>query len=274
MSNSSLVNVNVPASTSNYSQGRSGRKIEMITIHHMAGVLSAEQCGNIFARAGRGASAHYGIGNDGRVGQYVDEANTAWANANWDSNCKAVTIETSNCQVGGNWAVSDVALNKLIQLVADVARRNGLGTLVKGRNVTWHSMYCSTTCPGQYLLSKMDYIISEANRINGNASSNSSSSNNKSNEQIANEVIAGQWGNGDDRKNRLRNAGYDPATIQSIVNQKLLGTSSSSNLKSIDEIAREVIRGDWGNGQDRKNRLANAGYNVQAVQNRVNQLLS
>ena len=43
----------------------------------------------------------------------------------------------------------------------------------------------------------------------------------KSNEEIANEVIAGKWGNGNDRKTRLQNAGYDYNTIQKIVNQKL-----------------------------------------------------
>lgn len=43
----------------------------------------------------------------------------------------------------------------------------------------------------------------------------------KSNEQIAMEVIAGKWGNGDDRKNRLAKAGYDYNAIQSIVNQKM-----------------------------------------------------
>ena len=46
-------------------------------------------------------------------------------------------------------------------------------------------------------------------------------SNKKSNEQIANEVIAGKWGNGDDRKNRLTAAGYDYNSVQKIVNQKL-----------------------------------------------------
>ncbi len=43
--------------------------------------------------------------------------------------------------------------------------------------------------------------------------------------------------------------------------------------KSIDEIAKEVIAGKWGNGQDRKNRLTAAGYDANAVQTRVNQLL-
>lgn len=41
----------------------------------------------------------------------------------------------------------------------------------------------------------------------------------------------------------------------------------------IDEIAREVIRGDWGNGADRRNRLIAAGYDYEAVQAKVNELL-
>lgn len=166
MSNSSLVNVKVPAYSGNYTVGRSGRKIEAITIHHMAGIGSAETCGAIFQQVGRNGSSHYGIGNDGRIGLYVDEANTAWTNSNWDSNCKSVTIETSNCEVGGSWKVSDKALNSLIKLVADIAKRNNLGTLVKGKNLTWHSMFANTACPGSYLLSKIDYIIAEANKIN------------------------------------------------------------------------------------------------------------
>ena len=43
----------------------------------------------------------------------------------------------------------------------------------------------------------------------------------KSNEEIATEVINGQWGNGDDRRNRLQAAGYDYDAIQSIVNNRL-----------------------------------------------------
>lgn len=43
--------------------------------------------------------------------------------------------------------------------------------------------------------------------------------------------------------------------------------------KSIDQLAREVIRGEWGNGEERKRRLTNAGYDYREVQKRVNQLL-
>ncbi|MDR2531567.1 MAG: glucosaminidase domain-containing protein [Oscillospiraceae bacterium] len=44
-------------------------------------------------------------------------------------------------------------------------------------------------------------------------------------------------------------------------------------LLPLDVIAREVINGRWGNGQDRVNRLTAAGYDAKAVQARVNQLL-
>ena len=58
MSNSPLVNVTVRAHSSNYTAGRGGYKINHITVHHMAGILTALQCGNIFAKAGRNGSAH------------------------------------------------------------------------------------------------------------------------------------------------------------------------------------------------------------------------
>ena len=166
MSKSPLATESYPAYSGNYTVGRSGRKIEAITIHHMAGKLTAKSCGAIFQRAGRNGSSHYGIGYNGEIACYVEEQNTAWTNSNWDSNCKSVTIETSNDENGGNWHVSDASINSLIKLVADIAKRNNLGTLVKGKNVTWHSMFANTNCPGPYLMSKFDYIIAEANKIN------------------------------------------------------------------------------------------------------------
>lgn len=166
MSNSALVTVRVPAHPSNYTKGRN-TAITDITIHHMAGVLSAEACGNIFARAGRNGSAHYGIGNSGEVGQYVDEGDTAWTNSNWASNCRSVTIETSNSATGGDWPVSDAAYDTLIKLVADIAKRNNLGTLVAGKNLTWHSMFAPTTCPGNFLRARVEEIAKRANEING-----------------------------------------------------------------------------------------------------------
>ena len=91
--------------------------------------------------------------------------------------------------------------------------------------------------------------------------------------EIAAEVIAGTWGNGETRKQKLQAAGYDYAEVQAAVNEQLTGKKPAHTTKSVDEIAREVIAGKWGNGADRKKRLQAAGYDYNAVQNRVNELL-
>lgn len=44
--------------------------------------------------------------------------------------------------------------------------------------------------------------------------------------------------------------------------------------KTVDEVAREVIRGEWGNGSDRRQRLEAAGYDYDTVQNHVNAILT
>ena len=51
-------------------------------------------------------------------------------------------------------------------------------------------------------------------------------------------------------------------------------TTTASAKKSVDEIAKEVIAGKWGNGADRKANLSAAGYDYAAVQAKVNALLS
>ena len=280
MSNSSLVNVTVPAHPNNYTVGRSGKNIEIITIHHMAGVLTAEECGKIFQNESRKASSHYGIGKNGEIALYVDEENTAYTNGDFASNSVAVTIETSNSEMSETSPVSDEVLNVLIKLVADIARRNNLGTLVKGENLTWHKMHANTSCPGEYLLSKMDYIVEEANKTNNESIPELVPEpippvlNKKSNEEIANEVISGKWGNGEERKVKLTNAGYNFSTIQTIVNEKLQGSASvEKNKKSIEELAQEVIQGKWGNGEERKKSLTEAGYNFSEIQTMVNNKL-
>lgn len=94
----------------------------------------------------------------------------------------------------------------------------------------------------------------------------------KSIETVAREVLDGKWGNGSERKKRLAAAGYDPEDVQKKVNE-LLKKPSEPAKKSIEEVACEVINGKWGNGADRRNRLAAAGYDYAAVQRKVNELL-
>lgn len=88
---------------------------------------------------------------------------------------------------------------------------------------------------------------------------------------VAKEVIAGEWGNGDERKSRLKAAGYNADEIQKEVNRQLKGTSTQG--KSVTQIAKEVIQGKWGNGDTRRKKLEAAGYNFSEVQAKVNELL-
>ena len=94
----------------------------------------------------------------------------------------------------------------------------------------------------------------------------------KSVEEIAKEVIAGKWGNGNERKTNLTNAGYNYKEVQSKVNS-LLKTNKKNSKKSNEEIAREVIQGKWGNGGTRRIRLTAAGYNYSKIQDLVNRML-
>ena len=165
MSNSKLVDYTKLSPNCNKPRNS---KIKKITIHHMAGNLTVEACGDIFARTSRQASSNYGIGTDGRVGLYVDEANRSWCSSNATNDHQAITIEVANDKIGGNWHVSDKALTKLIALCVDICKRNGITKLTytgdKTGNLTTHDMFASTACPGPYLKSKMSYIATEVNK--------------------------------------------------------------------------------------------------------------
>ena len=92
-------------------------------------------------------------------------------------------------------------------------------------------------------------------------------------EKIAKEVIDGKWGNGAERKAKLEEAGHNYAEVQTKVNE-LLGCKVEVKAESkLEQIAKEVINGKWGNGAERKAKLEAAGYNYSEVQAKVNELL-
>ena len=96
----------------------------------------------------------------------------------------------------------------------------------------------------------------------------------KSVNEVAQEVLQGLWGNGQERYDNLTNAGYDAQAVQERVNSILSGDDSDTRDYDIDEIANQVLQGSWGNGQERYDSLTRAGYDAQAVQDRVNSLLN
>ena len=113
---------------------------------------------------------------------------------------------------------------------------------------------------------------------------------------LAQEVMQGLWGKDDDEiKEKLKAAGYDCfLQVKSKVNSltkaaedakkkaeeaaKAAAEAAKAKLEAnrkakIEELAKEVIQGKWGNGQERKDKLTAAGYDYHEVQALVNKLL-
>lgn len=176
MSNSSLVN-HTKLSPNHYN-GRN-HSIDTITIHCVVGQCSVETIGSIFANANREASSNYGIGYDGRIGLYVDEKNASWCSSSYSNDNRAVTIEVAS-DTYDPYAVTDKAYNALIELVADICKRNSIKKLVwstdkntrinhlNGCNMTVHRDYATKSCPGDYLYNHMGDIASKVNKKLGN----------------------------------------------------------------------------------------------------------
>jgi hypothetical protein len=154
----------------------------------MAGNLSLETCGKLFADSSREASSNYGIDSNGKIALYVDEKDRSWASSNRDNDNRAVTIEVAND--GGadtGWHVTDKALASLINLVADICKRNNIKELkwqadksligqVSKQNMTVHRWFANKACPGDYLYNKHSYIAKQVNKKLGVTTSTSSSS--------------------------------------------------------------------------------------------------
>ena len=148
-------------------------KIDTITIHHMAGNLTVEQCGEVFAPASREASANYGIGSDGRIGLYVEEKDRSWATSSPDNDHRAITIEVANNNTK-TWGISDKAYKSLVALCVDICKRNGIAELkwkgdknligkVAQQNMTVHRWFAATLCPGDYLYNLHGQIAKDVN---------------------------------------------------------------------------------------------------------------
>lgn len=213
MSNSSLVNY-TRISPNKTSPRRN--KIDRITIHHMAGNLTVETCGNVFATRSKQASSNYGIGSDGRVGMYVEEKDRAWTSSSGANDHRAVTIEVADNAGAPGWGCSSAAMAKLILLCADICRRNKIGKLTytgnTSGNLTLHKWFASTDCPGAYLESQMTTIAAEVNKLlasgattytwNGTTASGGSSAPSSSKPAPSSGKIAvdGKWGQATTRK--------------------------------------------------------------------------
>lgn len=137
-------------------------KITKIVIHHMAGILTAKQCEDIFKNPKRQASANYLIGKDGEILCNVDEDYRAWTSGSRWLDQQAITIEVSNCKGAPNWEVSEVCINSLVSLCKDICKRYNIIPVFTGDttgSITFHCMVQATACPGPYIKNNIGRIV-------------------------------------------------------------------------------------------------------------------
>ena len=283
-------------------------KIDTVTIHCVVGQCSVETLGNVFAPTSRQASSNYGIGYDGRIGMYVEEKDRSWCSSNAANDNRAITIEGAS-DTKEPYAVNAKAYAALIDLLVDICKRNGIKELVwstnkadrvnhkNGCNMTVHRDYANKSCPGTYLYERHAQIASEVNKRLGSTNIKPAP------EKPSGGLYRVQTGafkskaNADAMLAKVKAKGFDTymvkvgdlykiqvgafkvkanaeATLKKLQAAGFSGfiTTEQGAGKSVDELAREVLQGKWGNGAERKKRLEAAGYDYAAVQKKVNQL--
>lgn len=351
---SKLCDIIIPASTSNYTAKRNN-SINKFTPHHVAGCLTAEQIANIFKNPNRKASANYGIGIDGKIVGMVEEEARAWTSSSPSNDHQAITVEVSNDQVGGDWHVSDLCIERLIDLMVEIRQRTKKEIYIydgtSNGTITRHNMFAATSCPGSYLQSKLPYITEQVNKrlqegiapvevpqnqapVTGRkvgdvvtitgiyvASNSTNRLNPARTKGTITKIIPGAknpylldngnlgWTNdgcivdeaitktttntttttytvqsGDClsvigeklgvnwKEIASLNGIHSPYTIYKGQKLKIPTTSISTkpNLKSNEEICKEVWQGKWGNGGNRMYNLTQAGYDANLIQSMVN----
>lgn len=283
-------------------------KIDTVTIHCVVGQCSVETLGNVFAPTSRQASSNYGVGVDGRIGMYVEEKDRSWCSSNAANDNRAITIEVAS-DTKEPYAVNAKAYAALIDLLVDICKRNGIKELVwstnkadrvnhkNGCNMTVHRDYANKSCPGTYLYERHAQIASEVNKRLGSTNIKPAP------EKPSGGLYRVQTGafksktNADAMLAKVKAKGFDTYMVKvgglykiqvgafkvkanaEAMMKKLQAAGFSAFItteegagKSVDELAREVLQGKWGNGAERKKRLEAAGYDYAAVQKKVNQL--
>ncbi len=269
--------------------GQRTHSIDRITPHCVVGQCSVETLGSIFYPTSRQASCQYGIGPDGRIGMYVEEKNRSWCSSSNANDQRAITIECAS-DTTEPYAMNSKVYDALIKLCVDICKRNGkkkliwLGDKDKTINynpksdemvITVHRWFANKSCPGNWLYARLGDLATKVTAQLGGTTT--------APEPTTSTLyrVRKTWSDSKTQKGAFKvlsnakkcaddNAGY------SVFDEKGNVVYTGKNTvvkKTVTELAKEVIAGKWGNGQDRKNRLTAAGYDYTAVQNKVNELL-
>ena len=294
--------------------GQRTHSIDRITPHCVVGQLSAESICGCFTSPSREASCNYGIGKDGKIALCVEEKNRSWCSSSNTNDQRAVTIECASDKThpyAMNDAVYQSLIRLCVDICKRNGKKKllWLGDKNKTLNyspksdemvLTVHRWFANKSCPGDWLYGRLGDLAAKVTAQLGEMAADSSGTlyrvqtgafSKKSNADALEEKLKARGfdtymvpsggfykvqvgaysirANAETMMEKVKAAGFD-AFITTVSGSAV----SSSNAKSIDTLAREVIRGDWGNGAERKQRLSAAGYDYAAVQQRVNELLS
>ena len=267
--------------------GQRTHSIDRITPHCVVDQLSAESICGCFTSPPRQASCNYGIGMDGKVSLCVEEKNRSWCSSSNANDQRAVTIECASDKTEP-YAMNSRVYDSLIKLCTDICRKKKKKKLLwfGDRNktlnytpksdemvLTVHRWFANKSCPGDWLYARLGDLAAKVTAALG------SSSEPKPASQLYR--VRKTWADSKSQKGAFSvlanakkcadsNKGY---SVFDEDGRKVYPADSSTAKKSVDTIAREVIRGDWGNGDERKKKLTAAGYDYSDVQKSVNELL-
>lgn len=162
--------------------GQRTHAIDRITPHCIVGQWDVTTIGNYFNNPQVQASCNYGIAKDGKVALVVEENKRSWCSSNNANDQRAVTIECSSEKVAP-YAFNDAVYNKLIDLCADICKRNGKNTLlwIEDKNtalnynpksnemlLTVHRWFKQKACPGDWLMARMNDLATKVtNKLKG-----------------------------------------------------------------------------------------------------------
>ena len=162
--------------------------IDTITIHCFVGQVNAKRGCEVFQPSSKKASCNYVVGFDGSIGLCVEEKDRSWCTGGTDgkgnpirvngisgssNDYQAITIEVASDNTHP-YAITDKAMAALIELCADICRRNGIKKLLwKGdknlvgkvdqQNLTVHRWFANKACPGDYIYQRLGDIATKVN---------------------------------------------------------------------------------------------------------------
>ena len=267
---------------------------DFVVIHNDAGRMKPQRYISFLRNRDKALGIAHFYCNRDTIVQVVPIENIGYHTGDWWSNCRSVGYEVCESISASD---EEFLQNEDVTLLKAAADLVEAGMPISRETVRLHHEFVPTDCPHRsmelhggttesvrsYFIERMKYFASLGNNLAEILHKYFPEEEfrmktweryevfNDDNE-VVRQVMRGEWGVGQERIQQLTDAGYDAERIQEKVNLALQG-SQINDIKTTDTLAYEVIQGDWGNGEERKERLEAAGYDYDAVQQKVNEIL-